>query len=163
MRKIVLTISFFGFLTLLACKKEVQVTPAAATDSTTSTASSDKNVNLADLPAAALTLINKYYKQDNIASYEIKTIPIVGKSFEVKFNDGSEIGFQENGDWHEWKDAKGLPADILPLAIKTYLTNNYSKTFATSIEKESKKINIELASGVDLEFDQDGNFVRIDQ
>lgn len=150
-------------LTFISCKKEVIVTqPTDTSNQSTTENPQKKNVNLTDLPTKALETINSYYSQDNIASYEVKTVPVIGKSFEVKFNDGAEIGFNGDGIWHEWKDAKGLPKEVVPEAIKTYLSKNYASTFATSIDKENDKIKIDLASDIDLEFDANGNFVRID-
>lgn len=168
MKKCILLCSVFGIFALASCKKEVTVTPNTTTTTETTNANVAEDVqnptavNLSDLPAAALKTINKYYKQDNIASYEIKTVPVIGKSYEVKFNDGAEIEFDGEGNWHEWKDAKGLPKEIVPANIQTYLSKNYASTFATSIDKEAKKIKVELASDIDLEFDGNGNFVRID-
>lgn len=165
----VLVLAACATLGLTSCKKEVEVNPTGTTTTTTNQNTNvaedvqSASVNLADLPANALTSINQFYEQENIASYEIKNIPIVGKSYEVKFNDGAEVGFDESGNWHEWKDAKGLPDGILPAGVKDYITKNYANTFATSVDKESKKIKVELASDVDLEFDANGKFVGIDK
>ena len=168
MKKSILVCTVLGIFVLTACKKEVTVTPNATTNSeavnnnVAEDVQNPTNVNLSDLPAAALATINQHYKQDHIASYQVKTVPVIGKSYEVKFNDGAEIEFDESGNWHEWKDAKGLPKSIVPTNIQTYISKNYASTFATSIDKEAKKIKIELASDIDLEFDANGNFVKID-
>lgn len=149
-------------MSLTACKKEVVVTPSpAAVEKGSGT--STQPVSLTDLPEAALTIINQHYRQEDIASYEVKTVPVIGRNFEVKFNDGAEIDFDSNGNWHEWKDAKGLPKEIIPEKIASYIGKNYANTFATSIDKEAKKIKVDLASDVDLEFDEAGNFLRIDE
>lgn len=167
MKKSFLIILAAAAYVVTSCKKEVQVNPTGATvENNTNVAEDVQNpttVNLSDLPAAALNTINQYYESENIASYEIKTVPVIGKSYEVKFNDGAEVEFDDKGIWHEWKDAKGLPDGILPQKIKEYVTKNYANTFATSIDKEDKKIKVELASDIDLEFDANGNFVRIDK
>lgn len=165
MKKNVLFITLLGTFAMMSCKKEVTVTPTT-NDAISNNTVEDVQVtnnNFKDLPAKALETINSHYTDANIVSYEIKTIPIIGKSFEVKFNDGSEIDFDENGTWHEWKDAKGLPDGVLPANIKEYITKNYGSTFATSIDKEKDKISVELATDVDLEFDANGNFLRIDR
>lgn len=167
MKKNFLLMLAVASLTVVSCKKEVTVTPNATqtTDTTNQNVVEDvqkSSVNFTDLPAKALETVNSHYNQNNIASYEVKTIPVIGKSYEVKFNDGAEIDFDSSGVWHEWKDAKGLPKGVLPEAIKTYLAKNYASTFATAIDKESNKIKVDLASDIDLEFDVNGNFVRID-
>ena len=163
MKKNFLLLLALSSLTFVSCKKEVTVTPTATQTADSLNQNAQKNnVNFTDLPVKALETINSHYSQDNIASYEVKTIPVIGKSYEVKFNDGAEIDFDSDGVWHEWKDAKGLPKEVLPEAIKTYLSKNYASTFATAIDKEKDKIKIDLASDIDLEFDTNGNFVRID-
>lgn len=167
MKKNFLLLLALGGLTFVSCKKEVTVTPSSTNSDTVTNQNTAEdvqknNVNFTDLPVKALETINSHYNQDNIASYEVKTIPVIGKSYEVKFNDGAEIDFNSDGVWHEWKDGKGLPKGVVPDNIKTYLAKNYASTFATSIDKEDKKIKINLASDIDLEFDGDGNFVRID-
>lgn len=149
-------------LALTACKKEVVVTPSAVTPEKTADNTTTPAVSLTDLPEPALATINKHYRQEDIASYEVKTVPVIGRNFEVKFNDGAEIDFDSNGNWHEWKDVKGLPKEVVPEKIASYIAKNYANTFATSIDKEAKKIKVDLASDVDLEFDEAGNFLRID-
>ncbi len=164
MKKHFLLVLALGSFVFMSCKKEVTVTPSTATNNENVAEDVQQNsVNFNDLPAAALATINQHYKQESIASYEIKTIPVIGKSYEVKFNDGAEIDFDESGSWHEWKDAKGLPDGVLPANIKEYISKNYGSTFATSIDKEKDKISVELATDVDLEFDTNGNFLRIDR
>ena len=163
-KKILLSMAVASLITV-ACKKEVVVTPASNSVEETTVNKNNQTVNnnLRELPQSILTVINKYYNQNNVASYEIKNVPVIGKSYEVKFNDGAEVDFDENGNWLEWKDPKGLPGDILPENIKSYLKQNYSNTFATSVDKEKNKISIDLASGIDLDFDSQGNFLRIDK
>lgn len=167
MKKSILVCATVLMLGLVACKKEVTVTPnSTGTETVNNNVAEDVQnptaVNLSDLPAAALATINQHYKQENIASYEIKTVPVIGKSYEVKFNDGAKIDFDGNGLWHEWKDANGLPKAIIPANIQSYISKSYPQTFATAIDKEDKKYKVELASDVDLEFDSNGNFVKVD-
>ena len=127
MKKNVVFIAILVSFAIVSCKKEVQVAPAATnTETVTNTNTAEDvqvtNANFKDLPAKALETINSHYSENNIASYEIKTIPVIGKSYEVKFNDGAEVDFDEQGVWHEWKDAKGLPDGVLPANIKDYVT-----------------------------------------
>lgn len=162
MKKNFLLLLALSSLTFVACKKEVTITPTDKQIADSLNQNGTGNVNFTDLPAKALETINSHYTQENIASYEVKNVPVIGKSFEVKFNDGAQIDFDSDGVWHEWKDAKGLPKEVLPESIKTYLSKNYAATFATVIDKEKDKIKIDLATDIDLEFDTNGNFVRID-
>lgn len=149
-----------AMVAFVSCKKEVTVTPATGTQEMNAVTENQDIVT--DLPENIRGVINKYYSQNDIASYELKNVPVIGKSYEVKFNHGAEIDFDENGEWHEWSDPKGLPEDVLPEHIENYLKQHYANTFAVSIDKEKTKIKVDLASGLDLEFDTDSNFIRID-
>lgn len=162
---LLLTIAF------VSCKKEVVVdqnysAPATTTDANTNVAEDVNSTNASsiqnDLPANALAFVNTNFSNTGIASYEIKNIPVIGKSYEVKLNNGVEIDFDEAGNWHELKDPRGVQQSLIPTAIHTYVEQNYKGTFVTSIDKEKDMIKVDLANDVDLEFDLNGKFLRID-
>src|SRR5690606_8040575 len=109
MKKMKITFSIL-FLTIafVSCKKEVIVdqrgtTTASTTDANTNVAEDVNSTNAStiqnDLPASALAFVNTNFSNIGIASYEIKNIPVVGKSYEVKLNNGVEIDFDEAGNW----------------------------------------------------------------
>ena len=97
-----------------------------------------------------------------LSGNEIKTSAIDGKTYEVTLNDGTEIELKENGEWKEIKDIKGIPSAIFPSTIKSYLQANYNNITVEKIEKESRGYKVELINNIDLEFDNNGKFVRID-
>jgi|SRR5690554_3522233 len=145
----------------ISCEKKVTVTQSPAVTDETNAVAVNSQAN-DELPENIREFINQHYNQQDIASYEIKTIPVKGKTYEVKFNHGAEIDFDESGTWHEWSDPKGLPDGVLPENIKSYIDQHYGTTFATSIDIEKNEIKVDLASDIDLEFDTNGNFIRID-
>lgn len=158
----IVAISFFS------CKKEVVVNSPVSAPTENSNVAEDVNVNnltdnLKDLPANSISFIQENFSDSNVASYEIKNVPVIGKSYEVKMNNGVEIDFDSEGNWHEIQDARGVNANLLPISIKNYVDQNYKGTFVTSIEKDKNKIKVDLANDVDLEFDVNGNFVRVDK
>lgn len=165
MKKQIFALGLISALALISCKKEVTITPSNPTVENSNSAEDVKTTNqvTADLPTKAIETINNFYNQSEIASYEIKNLPVIGKSYEVKFNDGSEIDFDEQGNWHEWKDAKGLPVGVLPASAKDYLGKNYNQTIAVSVEKENDLLQVELANDIDLIFGSSGNFIKIDK
>lgn len=172
MKKMKITFSILLLtIAFVSCKKEVVVdqnysAPATTTDANTNVAEDVNSTNASsiqnDLPANALAFVNTNFSNTGIASYEIKNIPVIGKSYEVKLNNGVEIDFDEAGNWHELKDPRGVQQSLIPTAIHTYVEQNYKGTFVTSIDKEKDMIKVDLANDVDLEFDLNGNFLRID-
>lgn len=172
-KKIILSMALLGILTLYACKKEVIIeqpapdvpevventAPAPENQSTTFTATAQP---IQDLPEKTNAFLKQYYANVPVAKYEVKTIPGFGKSYEVKLNNGTEIDFDEKGDWHEISDAQGIPKGLVPAAVKSYVDSHYKGILIKSIDKEKNKIKVDLVNGIDLEFDSNGTFLRVD-
>jgi len=125
-----------------------------------------KSINISvpfqQMPANIKSFLAKYYPKATVAKYEAKTT-VVGKKYEVKLNNGAEIDFDKNGNWEEISDKQGVPAALIPASIKTYLAKNYKGVNVESIDKESNKIKVDLINDIDLEFDKNGKFLRIDK
>lgn len=170
MKNIKIGIVYMGILfSLAACKKEV-VLDAKATNSSQENSNTAESVStnasnkmVKDLPAEALSFINKHFTDTGIASYETKNIVGLGKSYEVKLNNGVEVTFDKLGAWKEISDGRGIDSSLIPESIKRFVDQNYKGTFINSIEKDNKSIKVDLANDIDLEFDANGGFVRIDK
>lgn len=114
------------------------------------------------MPANVKSFLAKYYPKATIAKYEAKNT-VVGKKYEVKLSNGAEVDFDKNGNWEEISDKQGVPSALIPGSIKTYLAKNYKGVKVESIDKESNKIKVDLMNDIDLEFDKNGKFLRIDK
>ncbi|NLW30122.1 MAG: hypothetical protein GXY77_01545 [Fibrobacter sp.] len=55
-----------------------------------------------------------------------------------------------------------LPNSVIPEKILQYVTTNYPTNFITDWELDGKNQQIELDNGLDLEFNMNGDFLRID-
>jgi len=114
------------------------------------------------MPANVKSFLAKYYPKATVAKYEAKNT-VVGKKYEVKLNNGAEIDFDKNGNWEEISDKQGVPSALIPATIQTYLAKNYKGVKVESIDKEKNKIKVDLINDIDLEFDKNGKFLRIDK
>ena len=114
------------------------------------------------MPANVKSFLAKYYPKATVAKYEAKNT-VVGKKYEVKLNNGAEIDFDKNGNWEEISDKQGVPSALIPATIKAYIAKNYKSIKVESIDKESNKIKVDLMNDIDLEFDKNGKFLRIDK
>lgn len=88
-------------------------------------------------------------------------------TYNVQLKDGTKIEFTENGDWIEVKNGlgKAIPIKFFPENIVKYLQAKYPKIDAKSIEidEKDKEIKVELLQNkIDLKFDLNGNFIKID-
>lgn len=115
------------------------------------------------LPTAAKTFVETYYPGVEVWRVEKETDKGV-VLYDVDFKNGHEVTFDSNGEWLEVDapDGQSIPSGILPVTIEQYLEQNYSGYGVNDITKVAAGYEVELVSGVDLLFDQDGNFLRFD-
>lgn len=135
--------------------------------STTSCDSDDDHdtiINAADLPAPAGTFITTYFpnatyqtiKKQNRADND-------GSIYDVFLTNGFEIDFDANGNWVDIDgNHQPVPVELVPEKIQAYVTTNYANQSVTSIDKEPTYIEVELTSTIELIFNLQGDFIRID-
>lgn len=116
------------------------------------------------LPQTAKSFIDQHFNGADISV--IKLDKTLGKvtDYEVIMQDGTEIGFDRNGNWDniEMPVRKSVPKAIVPAEIAKYVAKNYPNQRIVSIDKERSGYEIELQNGVDLKFNKAGQFRRID-
>ena len=123
----------------------------------------NKVVEFSDLPSKAQKFVKTYFPDKTIALI-LCDESLFDKDYELRFEDGSEIEFDEDGNWKsvEMKGGQAVPEGIVPAAIKTYIKTKHSNNFVVEIKKERKEYEVELNNGVDIVFDKNGNFKRYD-
>ncbi|WP_084403396.1 PepSY-like domain-containing protein [Epilithonimonas caeni] len=114
-----------------------------------------------EMPATIKSFLAKYYPKATVVKYEAKST-VVGKKYEVKLNNGAEIDFDKNGNWEEISDKQGIASALIPAKIKAYLNQHYKGVKVESIDKERNKIKVDLQNDIDLEFDKNRKFLRVD-
>ena len=137
--------------------------------STTSCDNDDDNkestINAADLPKSADTFVTTYFPnttyvlitKQNIADND-------GSIYDVKLSNNFEIDFDANGNWIDIDgNNQAVPVELVPEKIQTYVTTNYPNQFVTSIDNETTYTEVELSNNIELVFDLQGNFLRIDK
>lgn len=80
-----------------------------------------------------------------------------------------KIVFNEAGDWVEVEgdDDIYLPVpesvmQLLPATVSEYIQSHYPAAYVVEVKKEHWGYEIELSNDLDLIFDLDGNFLRVD-
>jgi len=114
------------------------------------------------LPEAALSFIKEYFPENTI-SYVKKDSELTKTTYEVVFQDGTEIEFDSKGQWDNI-DCKrtAVPAVLIPDAIAEYVRQSFPGQVIVKIDKETFGHEIELASGLELKFDKKGKLVNVD-
>ena len=121
-------------------------------------------INPTTLPAAAKTFITTHFPTATIRLVEKQNTVIAnGSVYDVSLSNGFEIDFDAAGNWIDIDgNHQAIPVELIPGTIQTYVTTNYANQFVTSIDKEPTYIEVELSNNIDLVFDLQGSFLRID-
>ena len=110
-----------------------------------------------NLPTPSIELIQKHWP-----SCAIDFAYINGKEYEALLTDGTIIQFDSKGIWKEMKCTDGLPVTLVPANITRYVTNRFPKQLIIKCEKMRGGYEIELANGLEIQFDMQGRVTHVD-
>ena len=114
------------------------------------------------VPEAINAFVKQYFPNATIVGIEPDN-EHGGPEYDIYLSDGTEIDFDANNQWDNVDcHCKAVPAALIPQAIATYVKNNYQNIAITKIDKDYQGFDIELANGLDLNFDSSGRFLGID-
>lgn len=83
--------------------------------------------------------------------------------YEIYLNDGTKVSFAgEEWDEVEMPAGQAVPATFVIAPISEYVTATYPGQNIVKIEKDRKGYEIKLANGVEIDFDVNGNFIKVD-
>lgn len=121
-----------------------------------------KIIQFSELPKSAQEFVSTYY-DSKLVSYIKLEKDFMATSYEVKLNNGIEIEFDSKGNWTEVDVKKtAVPNQLVNSNIRTYVNKSFPNNEIVQISRKGRKIEIELTNGLDLEFDKNGKFLRID-
>lgn len=121
-----------------------------------------RNITVKELPATAQSFIKTNFP-NQATSYIIEDKDLKGTEYEVRFTGGAEVEFDGQGNWKEVDANHSLmPAGVLPKNIAAYIAQNYKGQQVEKIEKKHRGYKVEFVNDLELEFDGNGNFLRID-
>jgi hypothetical protein len=119
-------------------------------------------IKVAELPAKAQTFLKKHFGTEN-PTYVIKEKETFSTDYKVQFANKIEVEFDGNGDWDEVDgNHNAIPTAILPATIASYVKTNFKDSQVTGLDKGRWGYEVNLNNGLELEFDSNGKFIRID-
>ena len=127
-------------------------------------AANDVPIKFSELPKKAQTFVKTHFSESDIASVWKDTEMLRVEDYTVALSNGTKVEFLPNGEWKEIKKSRGseIPAKIIPNGIAQYVSQNYNGHPIKKISKKRYGYEVELIGGTDLEFSQNGKFLRID-
>lgn len=115
------------------------------------------------LPESAKSIIKKNFKAD-ISFIKIDKNFGRVKDYEVVMTDGSEITFDSKGNWTEveCRSNGSVPQFFVVKGISDYVAKNHSGQKIIGIDKERNGYEVTLTGGIDIKFDERGEFKHYD-
>lgn len=124
----------------------------------------EKIVEANQLPSIGTTFLNEHFKGIQILSVTQEKEGLSSTEYTVLLDNGVEVTFDKNGNWKE-VDAKvtnAIPTSFILPMIVDYVNTNYPTTAINGIDKEKNRFDVDLTNELDLVFDANGKFLRID-
>src|SRR5690625_660323 len=121
----------------------------------------DRYLQTNEFPEKIISFVQTHFPEDQIVT--IKEEKERRKTeYEVKLNSRAELEFDGGLEIIKIESKSGLPDSVLPEKIVAYVSQNYPGRKIEEWKKKKKYQEIELDNSLELEFDFDGNFLRID-
>ncbi len=121
----------------------------------------EKVVQEDDLPANASGFVTTHYAGKEILQV-VKELDNLKTYYHVYLNNGSKLDFSRQGNIKKIEGTEQIPDTVIPALILDYVHNNYPATFIRGWETDDSGQDIKLSNDVKLEFDRNGNFLRVD-
>lgn len=126
-------------------------------------ADDDRPIKVEQMPQQAQQFIKKYFPKSSVALAKME-VDLFSKSYEVIFTNGDKLEFDSKGAWTEVNcKYSTVPTEIIPVAIKTYVTQHYPETKIIKIEKDTRDYEVELSNRWEIKFDKKFNVIDIDR
>lgn len=129
---------------------------------TSAQAFNDRPVAVGELPSAAQTVLNNNFTKHRIALAKVETC-FWDKNYDVFLANGDKLEFDRRGNWTEIVCREdGVPTELVPAAITTYLNSAYPGVKLVKIERERGRYEAKLANGFEFTFDKHFRVVEVD-
>lgn len=125
----------------------------------------DEKVAPEQVPQGLRTFVTKHFGKDVKIVKAERDRKFDGFEYEVTLSNGAEIDYGVSGEWLE-VDCDGVvisvPETIVNSAIIRHVKGAYPGTAIEKITREYPGYEVKLSNGVELIYDNDYNFVRVD-
>lgn len=118
----------------------------------------DRLIPFDELPAEAQQFVKTHF-----ADAKVLQVKADIDEYEVRLTNGFYLEFGLSGNWKEIKGRQApVPDAVIPARILSYVKEYYPDMPIMQIERNKWGYELEVAGGLELEFDRNCNFVRVD-
>ena len=126
-------------------------------------ADNDKMITREELPEKAQVFIDKHFANVDVLYVKAERDMGIVTSYDVVLDGDVKIEFNRSGEWTSVDCGRSqVPNGVLPKGVLDYVTKRFAKAYVVEIEKDVMGYDVKLSNDLDLEFDKNGKFLRVD-
>ena len=127
------------------------------------TACSDRPVTADQVPEPIKAFIEQNFPGQPI-TYAEKDMELTGSKYGVVLVDGTRVDFDTDNVWDkiEGTMTNPVPTALIPAPIASHIQANFPDAMILKIDKEHYGYEVELANGLELKFNNQGQLMEVD-
>ena len=126
-------------------------------------ADNDKMITREELPKEAQMFLTQHFEGIEVLYAKADRDMGVVMSYDVVLEGDVKVEFNRSGDWTSVDcERSRVPNDVLPRGVLDYVTKRFAEAYVVEIEKGLRGYEVKLSNDIDLEFDKNGEFLRVD-
>ena len=115
-----------------------------------------------ELPAQAQTFVQNHFNVADVAYVEQERDGI-HPEYKVYLKNATEIDFDHRGNLQSIDcQVSPVPSGIIPELITNFVALHHPDQFIVEYTIEYRHMQVELSNGLELIFDMEGHFIRVD-
>lgn len=119
-------------------------------------------ITYSELPAQAQTFVQKYFNPSDVAFIERERDGL-HYDYTVHLGKTTEIEFDYQGNLESIDcEVHPIPDGIVPELIVSFVVLHYPNQFIVEYLVGKRHLMVELGNGLELIFDHEGHFIRVD-
>ena len=116
---------------------------------------------LTDIPSEISNYVSTHFPENPIIQ-AIKDTDGFELTYDITLEGGFFIEFNRKKEVIDIEGLTKLPDSVIPAKLLEYATTNYPENYIIGWELDDRNQQIKLENGLELEFNMNGDFLRID-
>ncbi len=126
-------------------------------------ADNDKMITREELPEKAQMFLTKHFDGVEVLYAKAERDMGVITSYDVVLSGNVKVEFNRSGEWTNVDcEHSQVPNSVLPQGVLDYVSTKFAKAYVVEIERGLMGYDVKLSNDLDLDFDKNGKFLRVD-
>lgn len=126
-------------------------------------ADNDKIITREELPEKAQLFLTKHFAGVELIYAKAERDMGIITSYDILLEGNVKVEFNRSGEWTNVDCERGqVPDSVLPQGVLDYVSNKFAKAYVVEIERGRMGYEVKLSNDLDLDFDKNCKFLRVD-